>query len=110
MSFFDDVSSLWGGGSAKKAAKENAKAIREQTAAQDRQAGFTAQAAADQIRNTQLTMAATEYARSMLSTPQEQVSVRLAPQEQTATTDLRKRKRGIRDTYMTDRSWFGGDE
>lgn len=110
MGFFDDIASTWGGGNAKKAAKEQAKAIREQTQDQVRTAGYAAAAAANQQRNMQLTEAATEYAKSILGVPMETVSVRLAPEEQTASTDLRKRKRGIRDTYMTDTSqsrWFG---
>lgn len=102
------LSSLWGGGSARRAAKEQAKAIRDQTAANVAQAGAAAEAAAAQIRNTMATEAATEYAKSILNVPMEQVNVRLAPQEQVATTDRTERKRGIRDTYLSARrSWFG---
>lgn len=108
MSFWDDVSSMWGGGNAKKAAKENAKAIREQTRSTTMQAGYAAEAAANQIKITGQADAASEYARTLLGRPAETVNVRLAPQEPEVTGgDRTKRLRSQRDRYTT---WFGGSD
>ncbi|AHB12126.1 hypothetical protein Paz_29 [Xylella phage Paz] len=100
------LSSIWGGGDAKRAAKMQADAIKEQTAATVRQAGLAAEQAASQIRNTMLTETATQYAQTLLGRPMEQVNVRLAPQEQAATTDRTQRQRSVRDTYLSGGSWF----
>ncbi|WWO60305.1 hypothetical protein [Xanthomonas phage SB4] len=104
MGLLSGIKGIFGGGDTKKAAQIQAKATREATAATVMQAGFAAQAAADQIRNTMQSEAATTYAKSLLEVPMENVNVRLAPQEQIATTDRTERKRGVRDTYMPRRS------
>jgi len=100
------LSSIWGGGDAKRAAKLQADAIKAQTAATVQQAGLAAEQAANQIRNTMLTETATQYAKTLLGRPMEQVNVRLAPQEQASTTDRTQRQRSVRDTYMSGGSWF----
>lgn len=102
MGLLGGLGSIFGGGDAKKAAKIQAEATREATRASVAQAGYAAEAAASQIRNTMLNEAATEYAKSLLGRPMEQVNVRLAPQEQAMTTDRTARRRGVRDTYMSD--------
>lgn len=97
--------SLFGGGSAKRAAKEQAAAIRAQTAATVRQAGVAAQAAADTMRNTLLNEQAATYARELLSAPAETVNVRLAPSETPASGNVAQRTANTRDAYRTP-SWF----
>lgn len=96
--------SLFGGGSAKRAAKEQAAAIRAQTAATVRDSAVAAQAAADQMRNTLLNEQAATYARDLLSAPTETVRVRLAPSEIPA-GNVTKRTTNVRDSYQTP-SWF----
>ncbi|UNY50279.1 hypothetical protein [Stenotrophomonas phage c9-N] len=107
MGLLSGIKGIFGGGDTKKAAKMQADAIRESTAAAVANAGYAAESAASQIRNTQLNEAATEYAKQLLGKPQEQVSVRLAPQDQVMTTDRTERRRGVRDTYLSQpRSFF----
>lgn len=107
MGLLSGIKGIFGGGDTKKAAQIQAQATRDATAAQVAAAGYAADAAANQIRNTQLNEAATSYAKSLLGTPQEQVQVRLAPQDQAMTTDRTARRRGVRDTYMSQpRSFF----
>lgn len=102
MGLLSGLGSIFGGGDAKKAAKIQAEATREATRAQVQQAGYAAEAAAAQIRNTMQNEAASEFAKSLLGRPMEQVNVRLAPQEQVATTDRTLRRQSVRDTYMSE--------
>ncbi|QEG09751.1 scaffolding protein [Stenotrophomonas phage StenM_174] len=106
MGFLSGIGSIFGGGDAKKAAKIQAEAIREQTAATVRQAGLAAEQAANQIRNTMLEEQATQYAKTILGRPMEQVNVRLAPASQAQTTDRTGRQVSTRDTYMSKGGWF----
>ena len=107
MGLISGIKGIFGGGDTKKAAQIQAQATRDATAAAVANAGYAAESAANQIRNTQLNEAATEYAKTLLQKPQEQVNVRLAPQDQVMTTDRTERRRGVRDTYLSaPRSFF----
>lgn len=103
MGFFSEIASTFGGGNAKKAAKMQVAALDRQTRANTRQAGLTAEAAANQIRNVTLNDAATSYAESLLNRPVETVDVRLAPDD-VSRGDPRRRRQGVRDQYMSPRS------
>ncbi|UYA98866.1 hypothetical protein IVIADoCa7_40 [Xanthomonas phage vB_Xar_IVIA-DoCa7] len=92
------MGSWLGGGGAKKAAKRQADAMEKQAAATALNAGFQAEAMANQMSNAFSQRQAESYVEALLTTPQEQVSVNLAPQEESA-TDLRTRRRGVRSTY-----------
>lgn len=93
------MGSFLGGGSARKAAKIQAKAIAAQTKLNVAQANYAAESATQQMAQAQAQRAAVDYAERLLSVPQEQAQVNLAPQETLATDGLLERRRTIRDTY-----------
>lgn len=93
------MGSFLGGGSAKKAAKIQAKAIAEQTKLNVAQANYAAESATQQMAQAQAQRAASDYAERLLSVPQEQAQVNLAPQETLTDDGLLQRRRTIRDTY-----------
>ncbi len=99
------MGSVFGGGSAKKAAKAQARAIREQTRLNVQQANLQAESAAQQMASAQANRAASDYAERLLSKPVEQASVSLAPNESVVQDgDLLSRLRTTRDAYRQRRS------
>jgi hypothetical protein len=99
------MGSFLGGGSAKKAAKAQARAIREQTRLNVQQANLQAESSAQQMAAAQAQRAAADYAERLLSKPAEQASVSLAPNETVAQDDgLLGRLRTVRDSYRQRRS------
>lgn len=96
------MGSILGGGSAKKAAKENAKAIRDQTRLNVVSANMAAEAAANQMAQAQAQRIATKYAEDLLATPQEAAKVNLATEANANTEEgLVTRRRGVRAAYQS---------
>lgn len=94
------MGSFLGGGSAKKAAKEQARINR--AAARSNQLTLNAQAEGDaqQMAQAQAARASADYAEKLLGTPQETAEVNLAP-DNTTTTDegLLTQGRTVRQLY-----------
>lgn len=95
------MGSLFGGGSAKRAAKEQAAALDRQTNSQTQQANYQAQAMADQMTQAVAAQAAAEYAEKLLGAPIEAVDVTLGTSDLDARTDdLIGRRRTTRQNYQ----------
>lgn len=95
---------MWGGGSAKKAAKKQADALDKQTRLMVDQANLAAEAAASQMRNAQEQKLAQDYADKLLEAPAEAAKVSLRPEEDlSGDGDLLTRRRGVRYTYRARR-------
>lgn len=95
------MGSLFGGGSAKRAAKEKAAAIDRQTKLQTQQTNLQVEAMADQMAQAAARQQASEYAQQLLGQPLEQVDVTLGTSDlDLATDDLIGRRRTRRQTYQ----------
>lgn len=87
---------------AKKAAKIQAKAIKESARAQALQAGYQAESAAQQQSLAGQQRSAQQSAEELLSTPMESATVDLATDEGDASSeDLITRRRTTRQRYQT---------
>lgn len=95
------ISSLWGGGAAKRAAKAQVAAIEKQTNLQTQNTNMQVSAMADMIRNAQAQRVATEYAEQLLSKPIETVDITLGDSDlDIATDNLLGRRRTTRQQYQ----------
>lgn len=95
------MGSVFGGGSAKKAALKQADALDRQTNNQTQQANFQAQAMADQMTQAVAAQAAAEFAEQLLGKPIENVDVTLGTSDlDMRTDDLIGRRRTTRQTYQ----------
>lgn len=95
---------LFGGGSAKRAAREQAAATRDAARRASIQAGYQAEAAAQQMTLAQDQRAAQAAANDLLSTPMESAEVDLAADADVADEDdLLTRRRSTRQTYQNER-------
>ena len=98
------ISDLFGGGAAKKAAKEQAKATREAANRAATAANYDAQAAAQQQSLAVEQRSAQQAANDLLSTPMESASVDLASDQSEDDGDLLTRRRPTRQSYQNTRS------
>lgn len=95
------MGSIFGGGSAKKAAKKQAAAIDRQTDLQTQQTNYQIQAMADQMATAAAQQAASEYAEKLLGAPIETVDVTLGASDlDLKTDDLIGRRRTTRQQYQ----------
>lgn len=96
------MGSLFGGGSAKRAAKEQAAATREAARLQSVQNSYAAEAAAQQITLSQQQRAEQARANDLLSTPMGTAEVDLSttPDVLADDGDLLRRRRNTRQTYQ----------
>ena len=94
---------IFGGGSAKRAAKEQAKATRDAAAASALTANYQAEASAQQMGLAQEQRSQQQYANDLLSTPMDSATVDLANPEgsEDDENDLLGRRRTTRDTYQS---------
>lgn len=98
------MGNLFGGGSAKRAAREQAAATRDAARRASVTAGYQAEAAAQQMTLAQEQRAAQAAATDLLSTPMESATVDLASASDSADDgDLLSRRRTTRQTYQADR-------
>lgn len=98
------MGSVFGGGSAKRAAKESAEATRAAARAQALQNNYAAQGAAQQQQLATEQRAQQQKADDLLSTPMESATVDLATDaEDAGEDDLLTRRRTTRQTYQADR-------
>lgn len=95
------MGSIFGGGSAKKAAKRQTEAIREQTRLQVQSGNFAAQAAIQQMTEAQQARTNQEYVEDLLGTPVETADVNLNPQREEATGEVLRRRRTTRQQYQS---------
>lgn len=94
------MGSVFGGGSAKKAAKMQAAALDRQTNLQTQNTNYQIQAMADQMANAAAQQAASEYAEKLLGAPLDTVDVTLGTSDvDLQTDDLLGRKRTARAAY-----------
>lgn len=95
------MGSVFGGGSAKKAAKKQAAAIDKQTNLQTQSTNFQIKAMADQMANAAAQQAAAEYAEKLLGNPIDTVDVTLGTSDLDIQTDnLLGRRRNVRNDYQ----------
>ncbi len=95
------MGSVFGGGSAKKAALKQAAALDKQTELSTLSTGYQVEAMAAQMRNTQAQQIASEYAEQLLSRPIDSVDVTLGTSDLDLATDgLLGRRRTSRSTYQ----------
>lgn len=95
---------LFGGGSAKRAAKEQAKATRDAARNAAVASNYQAESAAQQMTLAQEQRSQQQYANDLLSTPMESATVDLAtPADEGGDDDLLTRRRTARQTYQADR-------
>ncbi len=95
------MGSLIGGGSAKRAAKEQARALDRQTELQTKQTNYQVEAMARMMADAQANQVATEYAERLLSRPIENVDVTLGTADLDLMTDnLLGRRRTTRQRYQ----------
>lgn len=95
------MGSIFGGGSAKRAALKQAEALDRQTELQTEQTNRQVEAMAQQMANAQARQIATEYAEKLLSTPIEDVDVTLGTSDlDLMTDDLLGRRRTTRQQYQ----------
>lgn len=96
---------LFGGGSAKRAAKEQARATREAARAAAKASNYQAEAAAQQMTLAADQRSQQQMANDLLSTPMESATVDLASESDVdvADDDLLTRRRTTRQTYQSDR-------
>lgn len=99
------MGSLTGGGSAKRAALQQAAALDRQTNAQTLSANYQVEAMARMMADTQAKQVAQGFAEQLLSRPIETVDVTLGTSDlDLATDDLLGRRRTTRQRYQTPRS------
>lgn len=95
---------LFGGGSAKRAAKEQADATRAAARAAAVASNYQAEAAAQQMTLATEQRSQQQYANDLLSTPMESATVDLASETDTSgEDDLLTRRKTTRQTYQADR-------
>lgn len=95
------MGSVFGGGSAKKAAKKQAAALDKQTLLQTQSTNYQIKAMADQMANAAAQQAAAEYAEKLLGTPIGTVDVNLGTSDLDIETDnLLGRRRSARNDYQ----------
>src|SRR5690554_1754701 len=95
------LNSLFGGGSAKRAAQEQAAALDRQTRLQTAQTKYQVEAMTRQMANAQAQQIASEYAEQLLGRPIERVDVNLGTSDlDLATDDLLGRRRTTRQQYQ----------
>lgn len=99
---------IWGGGSAKKAAKMQVDAIDAQTKSNVRAANMAAEAAANQMANAGAMRAAQSYADELLNKPAEVAQVSLRPEDTDMAGDLLTRRKGVRSTYQNNKPRSSG--
>jgi len=93
---------LFGGGSAKKAAKEQAAATKAAARLAAISANSQAEAAANQMKQAGELQSARAAAEDLLDTPMESATVDLSVQDDNADDgDLLKRRRPVRSTYRS---------
>lgn len=96
---------LFGGGDAKKAAKEQAAATREAARLQSQSANYQAEAAAQQMTLAQEQHQQQQLANDLLSKPMDSATVDLASDDNADEgDDLLTKRRTTRQTYQSDRS------
>lgn len=92
---------LFGGGSAKRAAQQQAAAIDRQTRSSTINTNYQIQSMADQLANAAAAQTAREYAEQLLSRPLETVDVTLGTSDLDVRTDnLLGRRRPVRSAYF----------
>lgn len=92
---------IFGGGSAKRAAKANAAALDRQTNLQTQSTNYQIKAMSDQMAQAAAQQAATEYAEQLLGRPQETVDVTLGTSDLDLQTDnLLGRRRTRRQLFQ----------
>lgn len=95
------MGSILGGGSAKRAAKEQAAALDRQTQMQTTQTNYQVQAMASMMADAQAKLVAQEYADKLLSRPIDRVNVTLGQSDLDVRTDeLLGRRRTTRQQYQ----------